>query len=148
MGYIPPDAKWYLAYIVIEIKIESEPRNVVQTNIILIRADSPEEAYKKALEFGNREEHLYVNSAGKQVHAKFRGLRDLNVIHEDLEDGAELTYEEEINVSEDKIQSRIALKDELSVFAPIKLLSGKPNYISEDIVEAMEKEGFKREDLI
>ena len=52
MGDIPENAKWYLADIVQEITVEDDPHNVVHTNLVLIRADSPEEAYQKAMELG------------------------------------------------------------------------------------------------
>ncbi len=42
MGYIPEDAKWYIAELVMEFQIESDSRNVVHVTIVLIRADSPE----------------------------------------------------------------------------------------------------------
>jgi hypothetical protein len=41
MAYIPKDAKWYIAELVMEFQIEGESRNVVHVNIVLIRADSP-----------------------------------------------------------------------------------------------------------
>ena len=44
MGYIPPDAKWYLADIVEQATIEDDPRRVIPINTILIHADSPEAA--------------------------------------------------------------------------------------------------------
>ncbi len=52
MAYIPADAKWYLADIVEQIAVEDDPRHVVHTNTVLIRADSPEDAYAKAVELG------------------------------------------------------------------------------------------------
>ena len=52
MGYIPEDAKWYLADIVLQIAVDDDPRSVVHINLVLIRADSPEEAYEKALALG------------------------------------------------------------------------------------------------
>lgn len=52
MGYIPKSAKWYLADIVQQITVEGDPRSVVHTNLVFVRADSPEEAYEKALELG------------------------------------------------------------------------------------------------
>ncbi len=61
MGYIPEDAKWYLADIVQQITVEDEPRNVVHTNLVLIRADSPEEAYQKAIELGTAGDHSDEN---------------------------------------------------------------------------------------
>jgi hypothetical protein len=57
MGYIPEDAKWYLAEIVEEITVEEDSRNVVHRNLHLIRADSPEEAYRKAIELGPPVKH-------------------------------------------------------------------------------------------
>jgi len=38
MGFIPKDAKWYLAHIVEEIRVEGDHRNVVHTNQILVRS--------------------------------------------------------------------------------------------------------------
>jgi hypothetical protein len=93
MAYIPKDARWYLADVVLEHTVESDPRNVVHVNIHLVEADSPERAYQKAYGLGRDAEQVYANSDGKEVRVVFRGLRDLNVIHEALEDGAELTYE-------------------------------------------------------
>jgi hypothetical protein len=55
MGFIPKDPKWYLADIVEEIRVAGDWRNVVHTNLILVRADSPDEAYEKAMALGNRE---------------------------------------------------------------------------------------------
>ncbi len=49
MAFIPQCAKWYLADIVIEFTIEGERDNLVHTNVTLIRADSPEQAYERAL---------------------------------------------------------------------------------------------------
>jgi hypothetical protein len=74
MGYIPEVAQWYLADIVIEITVEGDPRNVVHTNLTLIRADSPEEAFGKANEWGRAGEQTYLNPAGARVVFRFRGL--------------------------------------------------------------------------
>jgi hypothetical protein len=55
MGIIPEGAKSYLANIVEELTVKDDSRNVVHANnLILIRADSPEEAYRKARELGTR----------------------------------------------------------------------------------------------
>jgi hypothetical protein len=54
MSYIPPDARWYLVEIVEEFRIESEPDNIVHTNMVLVRADSPEEAYRTHLPWGKK----------------------------------------------------------------------------------------------
>jgi hypothetical protein len=36
-----PDAEWYLAEIVEEFRIAGETQNIVHTNLVLVRADSP-----------------------------------------------------------------------------------------------------------
>jgi hypothetical protein len=53
MAYIPADAKWYLADIVEQIAVQDDTRYVVHTNTVLIRADSPEDAYANAVELSN-----------------------------------------------------------------------------------------------
>ncbi len=136
MGYIPKSAKWYLADIVLQITVEGDPRNVVHTNLILIRADSPEEAYQKAIELGTAGDRSDENIDGKRVTVRFRGLRDLNVIHDELEHGAELIYGEHLDMDEPAIQQWVTAKEELGVFSPIGPSTG-PDYRSRDIVEEM-----------
>ena len=57
MGFIPEDARWYLADIVLEHIIEGDSRNVVHINTHLVEAESPVEAYEKAVGLGRRSEH-------------------------------------------------------------------------------------------
>ena len=140
MGYIPEDAKWYLADIVLEITIEGDPRNVVHTNLVLIRADSPEEAYQKAIELGTSNEASWENIDGKRVTFSFRGLRDLNVIlSRKLEHGIELSCGENIGMDEAAIQKWVTPKEELGVFSPMDPSTG-PDYRSSDIVEKIYEE--------
>lgn len=134
MSYIPEDAEWYLADILMEITVEGDSRNVVHTNTVLIRAGSPDEAYEKALTKGRTEEISYQNPDGRLVTFLFKGLRDLIVIQEQLEDGAELTYTERIGMPEDELQKLITPKNELSVFEPISLSQG-PDYSCGEIMK-------------
>jgi hypothetical protein len=118
MSYIPPDARWYLADIVEEFRIESEPENIVHTNTILVRADSPEGAYQSALALGKEGEITYTNPEGKTVQVYFRGLRDLNVIHGQLEHGTELIYEKRTGMSESDLAGWVSAKEDLGAFVP------------------------------
>src|SRR5580704_1950572 len=138
MGYIPPDAKWYLAEIIEQIAVDGEPRHVIHTNVVLIRGDSPDDAYAKAVELGTAAEISYENPEGKRVAIRYCGLRDLNVIHGELEHGTELIYSEDIGMDDAAIQQYISPKEELGVFAPRKVSSG-PNYISGDVVDELRK---------
>ncbi len=133
MAYIPSDAEWYLAEIVIEITIAGDSRNVVHRNTVLLRADSPDQAYEKALARGKAEESDYENIEGNRVLFKFKGLRDLLVIYDKLEDGAELTFSEQVGVTESELARIITPKHELGVFASI-VGANKPNYAAGDIL--------------
>jgi hypothetical protein len=138
MAHIPTDAQWYIAEIVDQITVEDDPRSVVHKNLVLIRADSPETAYEKALSFGRDSETDYVNPDGKQVHIRFRGLSDLNVIHGELEDGAELMYEEKVGLTNESIERLISTKERLAVFCPIRSTKG-PDYSSREILDEVRK---------
>ncbi len=138
MGFIPKDAKWYIAQIVEEIRVQGERRNVVHTNEVLIRADSPEEAYRKALTLGRQGNTRYKNPEGKAVTIRFRGLRDLNVIHDELEHGCEIGFTRDTAVTEKRIRNWISQKKSLGVSAPIRPFEG-PDYASAEVIEEVYK---------
>src|SRR4051794_18031384 len=119
MAYIPAEAKWYLADIVEEFSIQGEPDNIVHTNLVLVRADSPEEAYDRAISLGQNSESNYTNSEGKLVTVRFRGLKDLNVIHGELEHGTELAYNRRVGMSESELGDWVTPKEHLAVFRPL-----------------------------
>jgi Domain of unknown function (DUF4288) len=137
MGHIPKNAKWYLAEIVEEIKISGESTNVIHINMRLVRADSPQEAYDAAIRLGKDSDRTYENTDGKPVNIVFRGLRDLMVIHDELEHGAELFYDEQVGLSEEQLAKLICPRNELSVFLPIPPPSG-PNYFPLSIWQELE----------
>ncbi len=64
MAHIPKNAKWYLADMIEQITVEGDPRIVVHTNVVLIRADSPEEAYQRAMKLGADLNRSYENTGG------------------------------------------------------------------------------------
>jgi hypothetical protein len=147
MAYIPKDARWYLADVVLEHAVEGDPRNVVHVNIHLIEAESPERAYEKAIALGQSSEQVYANPDGLEVRVTFRGLRDLNVIHDDLEDGAELAYEESTGVPEDQLSTWLRAKEQLSVFSERHAKHDLPNYMPGSVMKSLEGAGFSREDI-
>ena len=127
MGYIPKDAKWYLARLVQAITVEGDPRNVVHTNLVLVRADSPEEAYQKAIELGAQGEIAYESPQGRKVTTTFRGLH-----------GAELEYAEQVNMDEAALKRWVSRKEDLSVFAPVEPSSG-PDYRSREVMDKLDR---------
>ncbi len=148
MAFIPMGAHWYVADVILEFTIEGDPRNLVHINTHLIEADSPDQAYQKANELGRDGEHEYDNPDGKRVRIHFRGLRELCVIHDDLEDGAELFYEQLEGLSEDELRRRTKPKEELSVFTPRRVKMEGPNYMPEEVMKMLELEGYSRDDVL
>lgn len=138
MAYIPINAKWYVAELVEEITVEGESANVVHKNLVLIRADSADEAYEKAQARGREAEDSYANPAGQQVCVRFRGITELNVVHDELEDGAELLYEEHVGVDSAEIQKWIPTKHQLAIFRQTERRKS-PDYSAAEIVEDAER---------
>jgi len=138
MSFIPQDAQWYVADILEEIRVEGDPRNVVHRNTVLIKADSPEDAYAKSIMLGKEGELEYSNPGGRQVRIVFRGLADLNVIHGELKHGAELFYTEKIGVPEEEIKRLIQTKDGLAVFRETKKSTG-PDYSPKEIMDQLDQ---------
>jgi hypothetical protein len=96
-AFIPKDAKWYIAEIIQDFRFEDGSESLVHINFVLVRADSPEEAYSNALALGKDGEISYKNTDGVGVNVAFRGLHDLNIIHDELEHGAEILYERRLS---------------------------------------------------
>jgi hypothetical protein len=139
MAYIPTDAEWYLADLIFEIRIEDEPRIVVHVNTLLVHASSPEDAYKKALALGAEQVgEPYLNPNGKLVVSRFVGLKELSVIHDKLEHGAELFFVEHPDMQPQDMLAMVQNKTNLSVFAKIEPSAG-PDYASGSIVDDYKK---------
>jgi hypothetical protein len=92
--------------------------NMVHRNLILIRAARRNEAYEKALRFGREADMKYDNPNGERVTVRFHGISHLEVIHDDLEDGAELSYRSDENLSEEQIAKLLRPKEALNLFLP------------------------------
>ena len=134
MAYIPEDTKWYLGDLVVEIRVQGDPRNVVHINTVLIRADSLQEAYDKAVILGEEHNSEYTNMDGKTVTIRFQGLNELSAIHDELEHGAELIYQEKVNVGSQELQTMVLPKQMLGVFTAGFPDTDKPDYGSAEVI--------------
>jgi len=137
MAFIPKGAEWYVAEIVEEIRVDDDPRNVVLRNLTLIRADSPTEAYEKALRIGKEGEVEYDNPEAKRVRVSFRGISHLDVIQDKLEDGAELSFQSQRGMSQEEIAGILCPKEELDLFRKIRKPDG-PDFTSADVLQEVE----------
>ena len=133
MAYIPSNAEWFLADLVIALEVEGDPRSVTHINTVLVRASTAEDAYTAAMKLGRGSEYDDVNPAGKSVSARFLGLRELQVVHDKLEHGAELFYSERLGLTPAESRALARSKDLLSAFAPSGQID-RPDYSSAKVV--------------
>jgi hypothetical protein len=136
MGYIPVDAEWYIAEMVMEIPVHGARRNVLHRNLILLKARSPQEAYDKAIQTGQDGQTTHTNPKNQLVEIRFRGISKPDVVYDAIEDGAGLTYEELLGVPETQIQQMIPPKEKLEAFIPPNPgQEHDPDYRSKEVME-------------
>ncbi|SFN68234.1 protein of unknown function [Algoriella xinjiangensis] len=89
---------WFIAEIIEKL----EPVNRDETNDlrrvttwgnnVIIKANSLEEAYDKAVKIGKEGEYIFTNTDKVEMQWIFVGVGDLLPIYEDIEDGAEIMW--------------------------------------------------------
>ena len=92
------NGNWYIAEIIE--KCEPVDRNENQDlrrvttwgNHHLIKADSPEKAFDKAVKLGKESEYTFTNTDKVEMEWIFVGIGELLPIYEDIEDGSELMW--------------------------------------------------------
>jgi hypothetical protein len=111
------DRSWYLSYEILYFELEkplAQEKYQVWENLILIRAASPEEAYEKAMKHGfDSEDNVKID--GQKGRCKFKGLKDLVRIYDDLEDGAELVWQE-YELEKNQLEIAVKTKQDLHAF--------------------------------
>lgn len=82
-------------------------------NIHLVKANSSEEAYDKGVKIGKDGAFKFNNSVKVEMEWSFVGIGDLLLIHEDIEDGAELMWTDYGDITNKRAQSFAKSKEEL-----------------------------------
>jgi hypothetical protein len=86
MPHSPETAdRWYIAELTEEVTLEGDPKNLVHKKTRVIFADSPQDAYEKALSMITEHEISYINEHHKTIRTRFWGLRELDVTNEDMD---------------------------------------------------------------
>lgn len=114
--WVPKNIEWFLAELMQEFTFANGDGPLLWVNTILVQATSLEEGYSKAMERGEVYNEKYTNTDQVEVTCKFRGLRDLYLIYEKLEDGAELIWTEYDDLDEAQIAAMVTEKDSLAAF--------------------------------
>lgn len=92
------NGNWYIVEILekcepVERNEKQELRRVATWgNHHLIKADSPEKAFDKAVKLGKEAEYKFTNTDKIEMEWIFVGIGELLPIYEDIEDGAELMW--------------------------------------------------------
>ena len=110
---------WYLSREIIYFEFADQADQdeyQVWENLILINAQSPEAAYQKALKHGFDGEGE-VTIDGRKGSSKFKGLKTLVAVYEDIEDGAEIEWQDYV-VEKDELESLVKQKEDLPALQP------------------------------
>lgn len=110
---------WYLSREIIYFEFADQADQdeyQVWENLILINAQSPEAAYQKALKHGFDGEGE-VTIDGRKGRSKFKGLKTLVAVYENIEDGAEIEWQEYM-IEKDELESLVKPKENLAAFQP------------------------------
>jgi hypothetical protein len=113
--WIPKDMEWFLAELIQQFTY-ADGSHSAYVNTILVKATSLEQAYEKALKFGEAYNETFTNTDQEEVKVSFVGLRDLFLIYEKLEDGAEVLYSEYEEITEEEIAAMVTPKEKLAAF--------------------------------
>jgi hypothetical protein len=126
---------WYIGELVMEITVSGATSNVVHRNMVLIKAIDSQEAYEKAMQMGLKAETSYQNPEDQLVRITFRGISKLDAMYEEIEDGSELTFEEQIGLSANEIEQLITPKERLRAFVtPQPGKKHDPDYRSKEVM--------------
>ena len=114
---------WYVASLVERFEFYDEDiasanhRCEAWENLVLIKAETPDEAYRKVVALGklhNRSEMW--TPAGRKGAWRFEGISSLLPVYEELEDGAEIRWTKHQNKAVKTIKAKVKRKAQLEAF--------------------------------
>ena len=134
MARRPRKMKWFVADLVMEIKVNGDARNVVHVNTVLIHAEDIEHAYRRSVELGRSQAWKpYSNPAGRKVSTRFVGLGFLGDVSGPLEHGVELVYAEHIGVGKAKLARMVRSKEDLLMPPEKRKHRNMPDYANGEV---------------
>jgi hypothetical protein len=93
-------------------KLKPSSRCLVWENLRLVRAKNRDQAYRKAVKWSNLEP-----SKTKSGEWRFAGISMLLPVYDEIEDGAEILWENERKLSVKQIKKLVKSKKQLPVFS-------------------------------
>ena len=120
MPHSPQTAdRWYIAELTEEVTLEGDPQNLVHKKTRVIFADSPQDAYEKALSMITEHEISYINKHHKAIRTRFWGLRELNLSNEDM-DRAGMLPEDRIGTARCRNSTGLTPEQQFALITPLK----------------------------
>lgn len=84
MADSPQAARWYIAELTEEVALEGDPRpNIIHRKTRVIFADTPEDAFEKALSLSAEHEPSYLNRNEQRAQIRYWGLSELNLLDDE-----------------------------------------------------------------
>jgi hypothetical protein len=110
--------KWYSARIVTQCFVDGKPSRGSQylfdESVIVVRANNPEHAHKRAQQYGRLSQTKYKNDQGETVVWKFCGLSDLDeILEKSITSGTEVSSVRKVFRSKHEL---VVKKNQLTVF--------------------------------
>jgi Domain of unknown function (DUF4288) len=110
---------WYIAHEILYFETTAQEKQkraklTVWENLVLITGRTPDEAYKKALHRGRLNRHK-LKIHGADGYCKFKGLKDLVLIYDQIQDGSELEWHE-MKMSKVDLKRIIKRKTQMHAF--------------------------------
>jgi hypothetical protein len=111
--------RWYVAELTEEVTLEGDPKNLVHKKTRVIFADSPQDAYEKALAMITEHEVSYINEYHKTIRTRFWGLRELKLSNEDM-DRAGMLPEDRIGNARRRNSTGLSPEQQFALLMSIK----------------------------
>ena len=111
--------RWYIAELTEEVTLEGDPQNLVHKKTRVIFADSPQDAYEKALSMITEHEINYINEHHRAIRTRFWGLRELNLSNEDM-DRAGMLPEDRRGVARRRNSTRLSPEQQFALLMSLK----------------------------
>lgn len=113
------DDRWYIAELTEEVTLEGDPQNLVHKKTRVIFADSPQDAYEKALSMITEHEISYLHQHHRAIRTRFWGLRELNLTNEDM-DRAGMLPQDRIGTARRKNSTGLSPEQQFALLMTLK----------------------------
>jgi hypothetical protein len=113
------DDRWYIAELTEEVTLEGDSQNLIHKKTRVIFADSPQDAYEKALSMITEHEISYINEYHKAIRTRFWGLRELKLSNEDM-DRAGMLPEDRIGTARRRNSTGLSPEQQFALLMSLK----------------------------